>query len=151
MNNIALIGRTVGEPQLKYIPNTGKACCNFTLAVDKGLSKEMKADFESKGKPTADFINVVVWGKLAEVVANYVGKGKQMGVNGKLEINLYEKDGQKKSFAQVVAYNVDILEWKNSGEKKPAKVDDPEDEFSGIDEDDIFEPTDDDMDSEIPF
>jgi len=141
MNVITLIGRTVREPELKYIPNTGKACCNFTLAVDKGLSKEMKVDFESKGKPTADFINVVVWGKLAEVVANYVGKGKQVGINGKLEINLYEKDGQKRSFAQVVAYNVDILEWSTNSKEKDVINDDYE-------EDDIFEPTNDDN---IPF
>jgi len=140
MNAISLIGRTVKQPELKYIPGSGKAVTNFTLAVDKGLSKEMKIQFESEGKATADFINVVVWGKLAEVVANYVGKGKQVGVNGRLEINNYEKDGEKKSYAQVVAYNIDILEW-STNNKEDGKMNDD------FDEEDVFEPTNDD----VPF
>jgi len=142
MNNINLIGRTTRKPELKNIPSTGKAVTNFTLAVDKGLSKEMKTQFESEGKPTADFINVVVWGKLAEVVVNYVGKGKQVGVSGRLEINNYEKDGEKKSFTQVVGYNIDILEWStNSKEGKTVN----DDKYT---EEDVFEVVDED---EIPF
>jgi len=145
MNAISLIGRTVKQPELKYIPGSGKAVTNFTLAVDKGLSKEMKIQFESEGKATADFINVVVWGKLAEVVANYVGKGKQVGVNGRLEINNYEKDGEKKSYAQVVAYNIDILEW-STNNKEDGKMNDD------FDEEDVFEPTDDDdVGDDVPF
>jgi single-strand DNA-binding protein len=142
INNITLIGRTTKEPELKYTQN-GKALAKVTLAVDKGLSKDMKAKMESEGKNTADFISIVFWGKVAETAAKFVGKGKMIGVSGRLEINIYEKDGQKRSFAQVVAYNLDILEWgNNSNNQNQSNSTDDEDL------DDVFEPTD---DSEIPF
>lgn len=144
MNNICIIGRTVREPELKTL-QSGKTVARMTLAVDKGLSKEMKADFESKGKPTADFINVVLWGKMGETAAKYVGKGKLVGISGRLEINMYEKDGQKRSYAQVNAYNLDILEWSNNS-SSGANDELNEDDFDDID--DVFEPT---SDSEFPF
>ena len=65
MNNTVLIGRLVRDPELRYLPGAGTANTTFTLAVDKGLSKDKKAEFEAQNKPTADFIRIVVWGKSA--------------------------------------------------------------------------------------
>jgi single-strand DNA-binding protein len=144
LNQVALIGRTVRQPELKFIPSSGKAVCNFTLAVDKGLSKEQKADFETRGLATADFLRVTVWGKKAEAVANYVGKGKLVGVSGRIETRSYTtQEGEKRSTTEIVAFNVDILEWgNNSNNQNQSNSTDDEDL------DDVFEPTD---DSEIPF
>ena len=75
MNNVSLIGRLTADPQLRYIPS-GTAVCNFNMAVDKGLSKDKKTELEAQGKPVADFINIVVWGKSAENVANYMSRGR---------------------------------------------------------------------------
>jgi len=141
VNNICLVGRTTKEPELKYTQN-GKALAKVTLAVDKGLSKDMKAKMESEGKPTCDFINVVFWGKVAETAAKFVGKGKLIGVSGRLEINMYEKDGQKRSFTQVVSYNLDILEWSNSNNQSQTN------NAENDNLDDVFEEVD---DSEVPW
>jgi len=56
-----LIGRLTRDPELRYIASTGTPVATFTLAVDRELSREKKLEMESKGQPTADFINIVVW------------------------------------------------------------------------------------------
>ena len=112
MNNVILIGRNVREMDLKYLQN-GTAVTRFTLAVDKNLSKDKKAELESKGENTADFINITAWGKQAEFVANYLGKGKKVAVQGRIQTGSYEKDGQRIYTTDVVANNIEILEWKN--------------------------------------
>lgn len=110
--NIAIIsGRTVREPELKYLPNGGTAVTNFTLAVDKDLSKEKKQEFEAQGKATADFINVVTFGKTAEFAANYLGKGKRVAVQGKIDTGSYEKDGVKIYVTKINANNIEIIDW----------------------------------------
>jgi single-strand DNA-binding protein len=144
LNQVALIGRTVRQPELKFIPSSGKAVCNFTLAVDKGLSKEQKADFETRGLATADFLRVTVWGKKAEAVANYVGKGKLVGVSGRLDVRNYTtQEGDRRTITEVVAFNVDILEWGNGSNNQQSN--NSEDDF---DIDDVFEPTD---SEDVPF
>ncbi|MFR7835841.1 MAG: single-stranded DNA-binding protein, partial [Ezakiella sp.] len=114
MNNVVLIGRLTRDPELRYLPNTNTANCTFTLAVDKGLSKDKKQEYEQKGWATADFINIAVWGKMAEVVNNFVGKGNLIAINGRLSVRNYEdKQGNKRTWTEVVASNVDFIEWKD--------------------------------------
>ena len=132
MNNTVLIGRLVRDPELRYLPNSGTANATFTLAVDKGLSKDKKAEFEAQNKPTADFIRVVTWGKLAENVANYTTKGKLVGVQGRINTGSYEKEGIKTFTVDVVANQVEFLEF---GEKKESF--DAPDGFNDVDNDSI--------------
>ena len=116
INNCVLIGRLVRDPELKYL-QTGTANCTFTLAVDRGLSKEKKAELESKGQPTADFIRIVVWGKSAENCANYLAKGRLVAVQGRIQTGSYDdKDGKRVYTTDVVASNVEFLEWKDKGQ-----------------------------------
>ena len=118
MNHVSLIGRLTRDPELKYMPNSGIAVSTFTLAVDKGLSKDKKIELESKNQPTADFIRIVVWGKLAETVANYLTKGKMAGISGRIQTGSYtDKDGKKVFTSDVVAQQVSFLEW---GDKQDA-------------------------------
>lgn len=114
MNNVVLIGRLTKDPELRYIPNSGTPVANFSLAVDKQLSKEKKEEFESKGEPTADFINIVVWNKAAENCANYLAKGLKVAVQGRLQSRSYDaNDGTRRYITEVVAEKVEFLEWKN--------------------------------------
>lgn len=116
MNNCVLIGRLCADPELKYLPNGGTPVCNFTLAVDKMLSKDKKEEFESKGYPTADFINIVVWNKQAENCANYLAKGRLAAVQGSIQTRNWEdQEGRRRYATEVVANNVQFLEW---GDKK---------------------------------
>lgn len=136
MNITILIGRLVRDPELKFTPS-GMGVCKFTLAVDKDLSKDKKAEFTSQGKPTADFIPVLVFGKMAEACANYLAKGRMTAVSGRINTGNYTKeDGTKVYTTDVMASKVEFLEW---GEKKQEKKDE-----------DVFIPVDDDS-FDIPF
>lgn len=104
MNKVTLIGRLTKDPELKFTPGNGTAVTTFTLAVDRRFSKD--------GNKEADFIPVVVWGKQAEATANYMSKGKLMGVAGRIQTRSYEaKDGTKRYITEVVSEEVQFLEW----------------------------------------
>ncbi len=146
LNNVVLIGRLTRDPELRYIPNSGTPVSTFTLAVDKGLSREKKQEMESKNQPTADFINIVVWGKVAENVANFVNKGKLVGVQGRIQSRSYDaKDGNRRYITEVVANTVEFLEW---GDNTPNKQGSYNDNNLDYPEMDGFHPTDND---DIPF
>ncbi|MGM0409268.1 MAG: single-stranded DNA-binding protein [Bacillota bacterium] len=137
MNNVSLIGRLTREPELKYIPGSGTAVCNFTLAVDRGLSKSKKEELEQQGKPTADFIRIKVWGKQAENCANYCFKGQQVAVSGSIRTSTSKNDdGSTNYYTDVNAYRVEFLDYKNedSNDKDDNNV--SADDFKSVEEDD---------------
>jgi len=105
LNKVILIGRLTRDPELRFTPTTGKAVAKFGLAVDRG----------SKNSGT-DFINITVWDKQAEVCAQYLKKGRLVAIVGRLNINAYEKDGQKRTYTEVVADQVRFLESANRDE-----------------------------------
>lgn len=113
MNIACITGRMTKEPELRYLAHgNGTAVVSFTLAVDKNLSKDKKAEMESKNQPTADFINCKAWGKTAETVANYLAKGRLVGITGRIETGSYEaKDGSRRYTTEIIVQNLDILEW----------------------------------------
>ena len=125
MNTVILIGRLVRDPELKYTPN-GVAVCNFTLAVDRAFSKDKEADF----------IPIVVWGKIAEACGNNLNKGRLVAVSGRLQIRTYEKDGQKRYITEVVASEVKFLDHPKKNEKPADKASDGPD-LGEIDLDDL--------------
>ena len=135
MNNCVLIGRLTRDPELRYIPNSGTAVSDFTLAIDKNLSKDKKAEMESKNQATADFIKIVAWGKMGENCANYLSKGKLVGVQGRIQSGSYEdKDGKKVYTTDIVAGQVQFLEF---GDKKQVDNTDSPDGFYPTNNDDI--------------
>ncbi|MDR7856040.1 single-stranded DNA-binding protein [Tissierella sp.] len=140
MNNVVLIGRLTRDPELRYLP-AGTAVCKFSLAVEKGLSKEKKQEMESRNQPTADFINIVVWGKMGENCANFLAKGRLVGIQGRIQSGSYDKDGVKYYTTDVVATNVEFLEWGDKQQSNNA----PSTDFGGIEG---FNPTSND---DIPF
>lgn len=134
MNNVVLIGRITKDPELRYL-QTGTATTTFTLAVDKGLSKEKKNEMELQNKPTADFIRIVVWGKSAENCANYLAKGRLVGIQGRINTGSYAKDdGTRVYTTDVVANQVEFLEW---GDKGQVSDNDIPDGFNPVDNMDI--------------
>ncbi|MBS3947445.1 MAG: single-stranded DNA-binding protein [Dethiobacter sp.] len=102
LNRIVLIGRLTKDPELRYTPTGGAAVTTFTLAVDRR--------FKQQGQQEADFIPVVAWKQLAETCAKYLGKGRQVAVEGRLQIRSYEdREGVRRTAAEVVADNVQFL------------------------------------------
>jgi single-strand DNA-binding protein len=102
LNNIVLIGRLVKDPELRYT-SSGKAVAKFRLAVDRGTTNP-------QGDKEVDFIDMVVWERQAETVANYLQKGRLVAAQGKLQIRQFEKDGQHREKAEVVASQVRFLD-----------------------------------------
>lgn len=108
MNSVNLYGRLTRDPELKTAGN-GNSYCNFTVAIDRLLSKEAKADAEAKGNPTADFPNVVAWGHSAEYLCNYGRKGTKVSVTGRLQTRSYDdRDGRKVYVTEVKADQVEL-------------------------------------------
>ena len=99
MNTVMMIGRLTKDPELRYIPNSGKAVANFDIAVDRPFSKEKETDF----------FKVQVWGKMAENCANYLAKGSQAGIRGRIQNRSYEVDGQKRYATEIIAEEVQFL------------------------------------------
>ncbi len=102
MNRVILIGRLAKDPEIR-ITDSGIAMCRFTLAVDRPYKKR-------EGNKETDFINVVVWRKLAEICAKYLAKGRLAAVEGRLEIRSYtNREGEPRRAAQVVAEAVRFI------------------------------------------
>lgn len=104
MNKVVLIGRLTKDPELKFTPGNGTAVATLTLAVDRRMPNK-------NGQREADFIQVTVWGKSAENTANYMSKGRLMGVSGRIQTRTYEaKDGTRRYVTEVVADEVQFLD-----------------------------------------
>ena len=110
MNKVILVGRLTRDPEVRYT-QTGKAVASFSVAVDTGYGDNKRADF----------IPIVVWDKLAEVCGNNLTKGRRILVEGRLQIREYEKDGQKRRSAEVVAQNIEFLDTKAAQTSQPPK------------------------------
>ena len=141
MNNVVLIGRCSREIELKFIPSSGMAVAKFSLAVDREMSKEKKQEAEAKGQPTADFINITVFGKTAENCANYLSKGNRCAVQGRISTGSYTtQTGEKRYTTEVIADRVEFLGSKTDRQAIP------QNDFNDFP--DVFEPVD---DGDIPF
>ena len=103
MNVVALIGRLVADPELRYTPS-GVAVTTLRLAVDRGTKSQ-------SGERESDFFDVIAWEKSAEYASNYLVKGQRIGVNGRLQQRTWvQQDGQKRSKIEVVAQRLQGLD-----------------------------------------
>ena len=104
MNIAILIGRLTKDPELRYIPSTGKAVATFAIAVDRPFTTK-------DGQKQTDFFNIVVWGKIAENCANYLAKGRLAGIKGQIQNRSYDtQSGEKRYVTEIIADTVQFLE-----------------------------------------
>ena len=104
MNKVILVGRITKDPEVRYT-QSGIAVATFTLAVDRKYAKK------DSGQQTADFIPIVCWRKLAEIVGNNLVKGRRVGVEGAMQVRTYDaQDGSKRWVTEVVADEVEFLD-----------------------------------------
>ena len=107
MNHFVGIGRLVRDPEVRYT-QSGKACVNFTLAIDRRKSGDSNQQ--------ADFIQCVAWEKTAEVISRYCTKGKKIAVEGRIQTRSYEaKDGRKNYVTEVVVNSMEFCDSKGGG------------------------------------
>lgn len=125
VNRVTLLGRLTRDPEMKYT-QSGAGVTSFGLATDKF----------SKGEKSADFHNIVCWDssnengrKLASNCAEYLAKGSQVYIEGRLQTREWEgQDGSKRRTTEVVAFDVQFLDKKRESAKPKAEADvDPDD------------------------
>jgi len=104
MGNFNDVGRTVREVELKVLQG-GTSMASFTIAIDRFNAKKLKEE----GKQATDFINCTSFGKQADFVAEHLGKGKLVKVEGDLRIDKVDD----KYYTKVNCSSVRILEWKD--------------------------------------
>ncbi len=104
MNLVVLTGRLTRDPELKY-GASGSAYCRFSLAVNRAFQKDQ-----------TDFINCVAFGKTAELIGEYLRKGRMCGVQGRIQTDVFESNGEKRYSTSVVTEKVEFLESRSSGE-----------------------------------
>ena len=123
MNRIVLVGRLVRDCEPSVLPGTGTGKITFTLAIDRAYQKD-------KNNKKVDFIPVEMIGNHTTKLAQYMTKGKQVAVEGELNIDIYEKNGEKKSFTKV---KVDRVEFVGGGKQENTLPN----EFEAINDEDL--------------
>ena len=107
-NRVVLVGNMTRDPELRYIPS-GTAVCEIGLAVN---------DRVKRGEQWVDettFVDVTLWARTAEVANEYLSKGSSVLIEGRLKLDTWEKDGQKRSKLRVVADKMQMLGGRAGG------------------------------------
>ena len=141
MNSVQLVGRFTRDPEIRYSQGENASCiASFSIAVDRPVKSAQQ---------TADFPNIVAFGKTAEFIEKYFRKGMRIGLNGRLQTRSYDnRDGKKVWVTEVVAEHVEFVENKQQTgqqpdtEKAPAPANNSFDGFMDIP---------DDFTEELPF
>ena len=115
INKVMLLGRLGQDPELKYTPS-GQPVCNFSMAtseswIDKSGQKQEKTEWH----------RIVVWGKIGELCNQYLSKGSQTFLEGRIQTRSWEgKDGNKRYTTEVIATNVQFIGANSQkGDKRP--------------------------------
>ena len=99
LNQCNFIGNLGGDPEIRYTPN-GKAVTNFSIAVTEKYKDEKKTEW----------VKCVAWGRLAEVIAEYLKKGSSIFISGRLQTRSWEdQNGNKRYTTEVVANQMQML------------------------------------------
>ena len=125
MNKIVIKGRLVRDPELKTAAS-GAEFCKFTVAVDRRLTKDKDV------QKNADFFDCTAFGKTGVFISNYFTKGKEILVEGRMESNTSEKDGQKRTFWGLTVENVEFCGNKGDQSAAPAPATAPADQAAGF-------------------
>jgi single-strand DNA-binding protein len=118
MNNVSMVGRLTADPESKAL-NSGKSLASFSIAVRRPF-KNQDGEYES------DFFDVRAFGRTAEYCIKYLGKGRLISVEGRLQQDRWEKDGQKRSRIVIIASSVQGLD-RAKGAGEPVDNNEPED------------------------
>ncbi len=134
MNQVVLIGRLTRDPEVRYAAQTQMAVARFSIAIDRPKKPD--------GEKQTDFPNVVVFGRQAENCERFLGKGRLVGIQGRIQTGSYtKKNGEKAYTTDVVANNVEFLDWgeqkAQKKERRQAPQPDAPDGFAEMEDEDI--------------
>lgn len=118
VNKVILLGRLGQDPELKYTPG-GSPVCNFSLATTESWT-----DKSGQKQEKTEWHRVVVWGKLAELCNQYLSKGRQAFLEGRLQTRAWDdKDGNKRYTTEILASTVQFIGGPSANANNTANVD----------------------------
>lgn len=126
------IGNLGKDPEMRFMPD-GKAVANISIAIT-----EKYKDKNGEPKEVTEWVNVAFFGKLAEIVGQYLHKGSQIYVEGKLRTEKYQKDGQDRYITKIIGESMQMVGGKSDAKpKEPTKAPEvaPTGDLGNIDED----------------
>ena len=124
LNKVVLLGNVTRNPEVRYVPGRDLPVAKFGLAVNR----------KTRDKEETCFIDIVTFGRTAEMCGEYVTKGMPLLIEGRLSYNTWEQEGQKRSKHEVVAENIQFVSSRSDRGGSTGSYDSPAD---SIDEDDI--------------
>lgn len=116
LNKVMLIGNLTRDPEIKYTPK-GTAIADIGLAVNRNYTTE-----SGEKREEVTFIDVTLWGRVAEIVGEYCKKGRPIFIEGRLQLDTWDdkQTGQKRSKLKVVGDNIQLLGGREGGTGGPA-------------------------------
>ncbi len=127
INKVIIIGRLGNDPEVRYTPS-GAAVAKFSVAT----SEEWKDKNTGEKKERTEWHRITAWGKLGEICGEYLAKGRQVYVEGRLQTSSYDdKDGVKRYSTEIVASDVQFLGSKESGGGRSSTSAPPRESFGG--------------------
>lgn len=132
VNKCIFIGNLTRNPEVRY-SKSGAAVCSFSIACNESWKGK-----DGNKQERVEYVNITAFGKLGEICGEYLGKGKQVYIEGKMQTDKYEKDGIERYSTKIIANNMTMLgqagqqEVGGQGERN-----DPVNEGDGFESDDI--------------
>ena len=126
INKALIIGRLGRDPEVKYTPS-GVAVCNFSVAT----SETWKDKQTGERKEKTEWHRISCYRKLAEICGQYLKKGREAYIEGKLQTRSWDQDGSKRYVTEIIADTVQFLGGQGQVEEKPYTVT-PDDDNSDI-------------------
>ena len=131
VNKFIGIGNLGKDPEIRFMPD-GKAVCNFSIAIS-----EKYKDKSGESKEVTEWVNVALFGKLAEIAGEYLKKGSKVYVEGKMKTEKYSKDGIDRHTTKIIGEKMEMLNSKSENADTPRAQTKPVETFE--------------MDDDIPF
>ncbi len=147
INQVILMGNLTRDPELRTTPS-GQSVCSFSLAVNRSWQGS-----DGQAQEAVDYFDITAWGKLGELVNQYLSKGRKCLVMGRLSQRSWEQEGQKRSKVEVIANDVTFLDGGGSGSGSGGSFTNSDSSSKKKSDDVVIEDVDDkpiDL-SEIPF
>jgi single-strand DNA-binding protein len=123
LNRVQLIGRLGRDPETRYT-SKGTKVCQFSIAVNRRWRGS-----EGETKERTDWFNIEAWGRLGETCQEFLSKGRLVFIEGRLQTDQYDKEGEKHYFTKVVASGMQLLDRKPEEEDIVPPPPEPEEEF----------------------
>lgn len=140
VNKVLLLGRLGKDPELKYTPS-GAAVATFSIATDLAWK-----DQEGNQKQQTDWHRIVAWRKTAEIASNYLKKGNQVYIEGRLQTRSWnDKNNVTHYMTEVIAENLVLIGSKMDRGEAPMDAPPPAEEFAPGAPDAVPEPSEDDL------